>query len=49
MNARTLASIKSPRHMLNAVLNKDTGELMEYIHLIRDPKYREIWGQSYNN
>ena len=22
---------------------------MEYRHLIRDPKYREIWGQSYTN
>ena len=49
MNARTLASRKFPRHMLNAVLNEDTGELMEYRHLIGDPKYREIWGQSYGN
>ena len=32
MNARTLASRKFPRHMLNAVLNEDTGELMEYRH-----------------
>ena len=37
MNARTLASRKFPWHMLNAVLNKDTVELMEYRHLIRDP------------
>ena len=44
MNARTLASRKFSRHMLNAVLNEDTGELMEYRHLIGDPKYREIWG-----
>ena len=35
--------------MLNAVLNEDTGELMEYRHLIGDPKYREIWGQAYGN
>ena len=49
MNARTLASSNFPRHMLNAVLNEDTGELMEYRHLIRDPKYREIWEQSYGN
>ena len=49
MNARTLASRKFPRHMLNAVLNEDTGELMEYRHLIRNPKYREIWGQAYGN
>ena len=35
--------------MLNAVLNEGTGELMEYRHLIRNPKYREIWGQAYGN
>ena len=35
--------------MLNAVLNKDIGELMEYRHLIGDPKYREIWEQYYGN
>ena len=42
MNARTLVSRKFPRHMLNAVLNEDTGKLMEYRHLIGNPKYREI-------
>ena len=40
MNDRILAARKFPRHMINAVLNEDTGELMEYIHLIRYPKYR---------
>ena len=49
MNARTLASRNFPRHMLNAVLNEDTGELMEYRHLIGDPKYKKIWGQAYSN
>ena len=49
INARTLASRKFPRHMLNEVLNEDTGELIEYRHLIGDPKYREIWGQAYGN
>ena len=49
MKARTMAARKSPRHMLNAVLNEDTGELMEYRHLIGDPKYREICGQAYGN
>ena len=49
INARTLASSKFPRHMLNAVLNEDTGEIMEYRHLIGNPKYREIWGQAYGN
>ena len=49
MNARILAARKFPRHMLNTVLNEDTGELMEYRHLIGNPKYREIWGQTYGN
>ena len=49
ISARTLAYRKFPRYMLNVVLNKDTGELMEYRHLIGDPKYREIWVQSYGN
>ena len=49
MKGRTLASRKFPRHMLNEVLNEDAEELMEYIHLIEDPKYREIWGQAYGN
>ena len=33
--------------MLNAVLDKDTGELMEYRHLMKKPKYRNIYGNSY--
>ena len=49
MNTITLAPRNFPRHMLNAVLNEDTGELMEYKHLIGDPKYREILGQAYGN
>ena len=35
--------------MLNAVLDEDTGELMEYRHLIKNPKYRVIWGNAYGN
>ena len=31
----------------NAVLDGDTGELLEYRHLIKRPKYREIWGNAY--
>ena len=32
-----------PKEVLTAVLNKKTGELMEYRHLIGNPKYRELW------
>ena len=33
----------------NAVLDAETGELLEYRHLIKHPKYRQIWGVSYGN
>ena len=33
--------------MLNAVLDSETDKLMEYFHLIRNPKYRQLCGQSY--
>ena len=33
--------------MLNAVLNNNTGKLMEMCHLLRNPKYIELWGKLY--
>lgn len=33
--------------MLAVVLNKETGELMEYRHLIANPKYQPIWKPAY--
>ena len=33
--------------MLSAVLNKGTGELREYIKLMRKPKYRQLYRNSY--
>ena len=49
MTPHSAASRKFPHQMLNAVLNKETGELMEYRHFIGKLKYREIWGRSYGN
>ena len=43
MSARVLMSRCFPKEFLAAVLNKETGELMEYHHLIGNPKYRELW------
>lgn len=31
------------------VLDTETGELLEYRHLIRNPKYRKDWGHSFGN
>eukprot|EP00804_Cyclotella_cryptica_P025012 CCRYP_015951-RA/>CCRYP_015951-RA protein AED:0.39 eAED:0.39 QI:0/-1/0/1/-1/1/1/0/153 len=33
--------------MLHAVLNDETGKLMEYQHLVSNPKYRDTWGNAY--
>ena len=33
----------------NAVLDGETGELLEYRHLIQCPKYREAWSTSFGN
>ena len=30
-----------------AVLDDDTGDLLEYHHLIKHPKYRDTWSQSF--
>jgi hypothetical protein len=45
--AKQAASRKYPKEVLAAVLNHDTGELMEYRHLIAEPKYRKIWKPAY--
>ena len=44
-----LVSQKFPQEVLTAVLNEETGELVEYCHLIGNPKYRELWQHSYGN
>ena len=31
----------------NAVIDKETGELMEYKHLLKDPRHRERWQKSF--
>ena len=36
-----------PAEILNVVLNKDTGELLEMHHLLINPKYKDVWGKSY--
>ena len=33
--------------MINAILNEETGELMEYRHIMKNPKYRQLYVTSY--
>ena len=49
MSACVLASQKFSQEVVAAVLNKETGELIEYRHLVGNPKYRELWQYSYRN
>ena len=42
-----LARRKFPKEMLSAVLDEDTGELMEYRKLMKNPKYRPLYQNSY--
>ena len=47
MSPQHLSSRRFPSDMLNAVLDTDTGEIMEYRHLMKNPKYRNHYGNSY--
>ena len=41
-NALTLARRQYPKEVLALVLNKYTSELMEYCHIIGNPRYRSL-------
>ena len=48
-----IARRKDPHKLLcefvGAVLDKETGELMEYWHLMSNPKYCDVWSRSSGN
>ena len=49
---RMTASQKYPMQFLcnyvNAVIDNETGEIMEYRHLLKDPKHRERWQRLFS-
>jgi hypothetical protein len=47
ITASQATQLRYPTDMLNAVLNDKTGELIEYRHLVANPKYRDIWNNAY--
>ena len=53
LNPARTASRKYPLAFLcelaNAVLDGETGELLEYRHLIKKPELQQIWSKSYAN
>ena len=48
LSPKQLASLLFPVEMINAVLNEETCELMEYRHIMKNPKYRQIYATSYS-
>ena len=48
MSPRKLAGRKFPFEMINAVLNEETGELMEYLQVTKNPKCRKLYEKSYS-
>ena len=53
LQPKKLAGRKFPLELLcemaNAIMDGDTGELLEYQQLMQRPKYQQIWGKSFGN
>jgi hypothetical protein len=47
LTAAQTAQQRYTTDMLQAVLNNETGELMEYRHLLANPKYWDTWKNAY--
>jgi len=47
LTPRSAATRQFPHDVLSAILDTDTGELLEYRHLIKNPKYCTIWKNAY--
>ena len=48
MSPRKLAGRKFPLKIINAVLNEETGEIIEYRQVIKNPKYRKLYEKSFS-
>ena len=44
----SLAGRRFPLEMINAVLNKEIGEIVEYRQMMKSPKYRNLYKKSYS-
>ena len=47
MSPQNLAQRRYPSEMINAVLNQETGEMMEYRQVMKKPKYRTLYEKVY--
>ena len=48
LSPKQLSSRRFPIEMINAVLNEETGELMEYLHIMKNSKYCQLYAKSYS-
>ena len=48
LSPKNLASRRFPVEMINAVLNEETGDLMEYRQVMKFPKYQKLYAKSYS-
>ena len=48
LSPKLLANRRFLTEMINAVLDEDTGELMEYRAVMKNPKYRPLYTASYS-
>jgi hypothetical protein len=47
LSPKCLATRHFPVKILNTVLDEDTGELMEYCAVMKNPKYRPLYATLY--
>ena len=51
INPKKMAARQYPAQFLyevaGAVMDQETGDMMEYRHLLKNPKYREVWSKAF--
>ena len=48
LSPKQMVSRRFPVEMINAVCNEETGKLMEYCHIMKNPKYCQLYVTSYS-
>ena len=48
ISPKQLASRRFPIEIINSVINEETGKLMEYRHIMKNTKYRQLYVTSYS-
>ena len=48
LSSKQLASCRFLVEIINIVLNEETGELMDYLHIMKNPNYCQLYTTSYS-